>query len=91
MHGTRREGLRRLFLPCIFFFFISPKLIDPLNMNVNNPGNIYMLKVNIRSTRRRCDLEALEERQWPRSVVFIVNFEHISYLLLVFLLLTLNK
>ena len=29
--------------------------------------------------------------KYVRSVVFIVNFEHISYLFLVFLLLTLNK
>ena len=29
-------------------------------------------------------------RQWRRSGVFIVNFEHISHLVLVFLLLTLN-
>ena len=28
--------------------------------------------------------------QWRRSGVFIVNFEHISHLVLVFLLLTLN-
>ena len=27
---------------------------------------------------------------WRRSVVFIVNFEYISHLILVFLLLTLN-
>ena len=32
-----------------------------------------------------------EHRQWRRSSVFIVNFEHISHLVLVFLLLTLNK
>ena len=30
-------------------------------------------------------------RQWRRSGVFITNFEHISYLFLVFLLLTLSK
>ena len=29
--------------------------------------------------------------QWRRSGVFIVNFEHISHLVLLFLLLTLNK
>ena len=29
--------------------------------------------------------------QWRRSGVFIVNFEHISYLFKVFLLLTLSK
>ena len=30
------------------------------------------------------------QRQWHRSGIFIVNFEHISHLVLVFLLLTLN-
>ena len=32
-----------------------------------------------------------ERRQWCRLGVFIVNFEHISHLFIVFLLLTLNK
>ena len=32
-----------------------------------------------------------ERRRWRRSSVFIVNFEHISHLFLVFILLTLNK
>ena len=31
-----------------------------------------------------------ERRQWRRSGIFIVNFEHIPHLVLVFLLLTLN-
>ena len=41
-------------------------------------GN-YMFKVNNRNTRARCE------------IVFIVNFEHISHLVLVFPLLTLRK
>ena len=32
-----------------------------------------------------------ERRQWRRSGIFIVNFEHILHYFLVFLLLTLNK
>ena len=32
-----------------------------------------------------------ERRHWRRSGIFIVNFEHISYLVLVFLLLTLSS
>ena len=32
-----------------------------------------------------------ERRQWRRSGVFMVNFEHISHLVLVFLLLTLSR
>ena len=35
-------------------------------------------------------IETPERHQWRCSGVFIVNFEHISHLLLVFLLLTLN-
>ena len=35
-------------------------------------------------------LKVLNWRYWRRSGVFIVNFEHISYLFLVFLFLTLN-
>ena len=33
----------------------------------------------------------LTQYQWRRSGIFIVNFEHISHLVLVFLLLTLSK
>ena len=59
-------------------------------------GN-YMFKVNNRNTRIRfgiCSkftIKIPERRQWPRSGVFIVNLEHISNLILVFLLLTLNR
>ena len=59
-------------------------------------GN-YMFKVNNRNTRTRCEIcskltiKAPEQRQWRRSGVFIVNFEHISHLVLVFLLLTLSR
>ena len=57
---------------------------------------IYLLKVNNRNTRVRCGIcskliiKTPERRHWYRSGVFIVNFEHISQLVLVFLLLTLN-
>ena len=84
-----------------------------------NPAGIYLLKVNNRNTRTRCEIcskltiKTPERRhfisprntrkpkgflefsriikwEWRRSGVFIVNFEHISHLVLVFLLLTLN-
>ena len=41
-----------------------------------------MFKVNNKKTPER--------RQWHRSAVFIVDFEHMSHLVLVLLLLTLN-
>ena len=61
------------------------------------PAGIYLLKVNNRNTGTRCEIcpkltiNTPERRHWRRSGVFIVNFEHISHLALVFLLLTLNK
>ena len=42
-------------------------------------GN-YMFKVNNRNTRK-----------WRRSGIFIVNFENISHLVIVFLLITLSR
>ena len=57
---------------------------------------IYQLKVNNRNTRSRCEIcseltiKTPERDDWRRSGIFIVNFEHISHIVLVFLLLTLN-
>ena len=61
-----------------------------------NPAGNYMFKVNNRNTRTRCEIcseltiKIPERRQW-RSGIFIFNFEHISHLVLVFLLLTLSR
>ena len=57
---------------------------------------IYLLKVNSSNTRTWCEIcskltvNTPKRRYSRRSDVFIVNFEHILYLVLVFLLLTLN-
>ena len=59
-------------------------------------GN-YMFNVNNRSTRTRCGMSSKltiktpKRRHCRRSGVIIVNFEYISHLVLVFLLLTLSK
>ena len=48
---------------------------------------IYLLKVNNRSIRTRCEICSkltIKTSERRRSGVFIVNFEHISYLVLVF-------
>ena len=76
------------------FFSDSAIVIWPSN---EFPAGIYLFKVNNRNTRTRCEIcskltiNTPERRQWRRSGVFIVNFEHISHLVLVFLLLTLNR
>ena len=49
-----------------------------------NPAGIYLLKVNNRNTRTRCEIcskltiKIPERRQWRLSGVFIFNFEHVS-------------
>ena len=61
-----------------------------------NPVGNCMFKVSNRNTRARCEicsrlsLMTLEKLDWRRSGVFNVNFEHISHLVLLFLLLTLR-
>ena len=54
------------------------------------PAGIYLLKVNNRNSRTRCEICSKLTIKWRRPSVFIVNFEHISHLVLVFPLLTLN-
>ena len=61
------------------------------------PAHVYLFTVNNWNTRKICETrfkvanKTSERRQWLRSGVFIVNFEHILHLFLVLLLLTLNK
>ena len=56
-----------------------------------------MLKVNNRNTRAICDIclkliiNTLERRNWCPSDTFIVNFEQISYVFLIFPLFTLKN
>ena len=65
-------------------------------LNNSYTAGIYMFKVNNRNTRKRCEIcskltiKTPYRRQWRRSAIFIVNFEHISHLALVYLLLILN-
>ena len=82
----------RLILVMIVITFIYSSIVDV-------PAGIYLLKVNKRNTRTRWEIcseltiKTQERRQWRHSGVFIVNFEHISHLIQVFvnlLLLTLN-
>ena len=55
-------------------------------------ANFYLFKVNNKDTSKTCKIcskltmKTPEQRHWRRSVVFIVNFEHILHLFLVFLL-----
>ena len=58
--------------------------------NVKFAGN-YLLKVSNRSTRTRCEIYSkLTVKTLERRGILIVNFEHISHLVMVFLLLTWN-
>ena len=56
-----------------------------------------LFKVSNTYTRTRCEIcskltrKIPERRYWRRSGIFIVNFEHISHLALMFLLLTLSR
>ena len=60
-------------------------------------ANIYFFKLNNRNTRKRCEIcskltiKTPERGQRRCSGVFIVNFEHILHLFLMFPLLALNK
>ena len=56
-----------------------------------------MFNFKNRNTRARCEIwskltrKTPERRHWGRAGAFIVNFEHILQLVLVFLFLTLSR
>ena len=61
---------------------------------------MYLFKVNNITLEKdatyiqlaiKLTIKTPERCQWRRSGIFIVNFEHISHIFLVFLLLTLKK
>ena len=61
------------------FFFSTLIYLSPI------PAGIYLLKVNNRNTRRRCEIYSKLTIKTPErphlgcSGVFIINFEHISW------------
>ena len=73
---------------------LTPLSSSPEKTNLRKPS---FIRFNYRSTRTKCEIyskltiKTPERRHWRRSSVFIVNFEHISCLVLVFLLLTLIR
>ena len=85
----------------VFGIFIKEECgeVNLILFGTANPVGIYLLKINNSNTRTRREIcskltiktSKRRQRQWRRSGVFIVNFELISHLVLVFLLLTLNN
>ena len=83
------------------FYIISDTLICVFwkrNQNIFFIKNINawktVFKVNNRNSRTRCEICSkltIKTYQWWPSGVFIVNLEHISHLVLMFLFLTLGR
>ena len=62
----------------------QPTLTCPINQQRKHQNSVWnIFRVN--------NKEVIERRHWRRSGVFIVKFEQILHIVLVFLLLTLNK
>ena len=78
------------------FQWISEVLFLKTPLSSSIPVGIYLLKVNKRNTRTKCEicskltLKTPKQCHWRPYGVFIVNFEYFSHLVQVFLLLILN-
>ena len=78
------------------YIYIYCTIIESACLSKAIPAGNYMFKVNSRNTRTWCEIcsklkiKIPEQRLSRRYVAFIVNFEHILHLVLVYLLLTLN-
>ena len=75
------------------YFIRIPKYF----FDLHTPVGQYMFKVDNRNNRKRCEIcsklttKTLERRYGRHSDVFIVGFEHILNLVLIFLLVTLSR
>ena len=64
---------------------------------INIPADNYMFKAYNRNTRTKCEIYSKltkkipVRRHWRRSGIIIFSFEHISHLVLLFLLITLSR
>ena len=94
---TKNENDSYIYLFFYFYFFYFLFWLF-FTVVTDISGDNYMFKVNNRNTARtRCEIcsnlaiKTPERRQWRCAGVFIVNFEHISHLVVVFLLLTLSS
>ena len=89
--------------PCVcFLFFTQFRLLKVVSVSVTlsvnfSPAGIYLLKNNNKNTRTICEIclkltiKTPEWRICRCSGAFTVNFEQISYIVVVILLLNLNK
>ena len=90
------ETIARITFWQVQHHFAQLQKVSDFQFRINPAGN-YMFKVNNRNTRTRCEIcskltiKIPQRRHWRRSRIFIVNFEHISHLALVILLLTLRR
>ena len=66
------------------------KLFASISNASDNPANMYLFKVNNRNTWTTCEICSKLIKHQNDVSVFIVYFEHISHLFLLFLLWSLN-
>ena len=85
----------------VFFPVLISKISTSYNLETMEkrfiPAGIYLFTVNNRNFKTMCEIcskltiKTPERRHWRCSGTFIINFNHISHIVLVFLLLTVNK
>ena len=94
--GLRRGSVLSPLLSIIMLETISREIRISRRTALSQPAFTCLKLIEARSTRTRCEIcskltmKIPERCQLRRSGIFIVNFEHISHLVLVFLLLILN-
>ena len=84
------------------FLFFYNQVFDVVTFNLivfspHEPPGLYLFKVSNGNTTTTCEIcskltiKTPEWRYWRRFGIFIVNFEQISHIVVVFSLLALNK
>ena len=67
---------------------INYKFVQVVSQSAFTDLTVETVEQDVKS---KLTIKTPERRQWRRSGVFIINFEHLVHLVLVFLLLTLSR
>ena len=67
---------------------INYKIVQVASQSAITDLTVETVEQDVKS---KLTIKTPERRQWRRSGVFIINFEHLVHLVLVFLLLTLSR
>ena len=91
VHRTFSTSSERLIYVQIYIMCPGENFSKPNDLNISAQSSRETFQLSFTSLKSTMETSTIERRHWRCSGVFVVNFEHISYIVSIFPLLTLSK